>query len=172
MYIKIDNEYMDGELNILSDLLSLLDGQIHAVRLSMLRSIPPESEGLADRGEYFIGVGFAAIQQYLNDTLILTGVIKRQAFDIGPRYSMKFSFISVVNAAANWWKHSSEWVGEGKNNSKLAMNTQRIVMDISDSEDYPLSNVLSMLLGTTDINLSALLPNIILWRSAIDKEKK
>lgn len=51
------------------------------------------------------------------------------------------------------------------------MNTQRIVMDISDSEDYPLSNVLSMLLGTTDINLSALLPNIILWRSAIDKEK-
>lgn len=78
MYIKIDNEYMDGELNLLSDLLSLLDGQIHAIRFSMLGTIPPESEGLADRGEYFIGVGFAAIQQYLNDTLTLTGVIKNK----------------------------------------------------------------------------------------------
>lgn len=167
MYLKVGGEYADRELQLLSELLNDLDGKVVEVSNLISKSDDPESDGLTDRGEYFIGVGFSVIQQYLTDTLTLTGVSKRRALDIGPRYSEEFTFISVVNAAANWWKHSAEWVGQEITNG-LALQTQRVVVEVAESLDYPLSNVLSKLLGTSEITLSALVPNLVLWRSAVD----
>lgn len=92
---------------------------------------------------------------------------KRKAFDIGPRYSEEFTFISVVNAAANWWKHSAEWASQEATITQ-ALQTQRIVVETAESLDYPLSNVLAKLLGASEITLCALLPNLVLWRSAVD----
>lgn len=170
MYLKTGGKYADRELHLLSELLNILDGKIVEVSRLISKSLDPESDGLADRGEYFIGVGFSVIQQYLTDTLTLTRVRKQSAFDVGPRYSEEFTFISVVNAAANWWKHSAEWVGQETTN-KLALQTQRIVVETADSLDYPLSNVLAKLLSTSDVSLSALLQNLVLWRSAVDIER-
>lgn len=167
MYLKVGGEYADRELQLLSELLNDLDGKVVEVSNLISKSADPESDGLTDRGEYFIGVGFSVIQQYLTDTLTLTGVSKKRAFDIGPRYSEEFTFISVVNAAANWWKHSAEWVGQETTNG-LALQTQKVVVEVAESLDYPLSNVLSKLLGTSEITLSALVPNLVLWRSAVD----
>lgn len=171
MYIKISDEYADRELRLLSGLLSTLDEKVIENMRAIACSTDPESDGLTDRGEYFIGVGLAAIQQYLTDTLTLTGLKKDRAFKIGPSYSSEFTFVSVINAAANWWKHSAEWQG-ASSQSGMALRTQEIVMAVSGSEDYPLSNVLANLLGTSDITLSALLPNLVLWREAIDHESK
>ena len=112
MYLKVGGEYADRELQLLAELLNNLDEKVVEVSNLISKSVDPESDGLTDRGEYFIGVGFSVIQQYLTDTLTLTRVSKRRALDIGPRYSEEFTFISVVNAAANWWKHSTEWVGQ------------------------------------------------------------
>lgn len=167
MYLKVGGEYADRELQLLAELLNNLDEKVVEVSNLISKSVDPESDGLTDRGEYFIGVGFSVIQQYLTDTLTLTGVSKRIALDIGPRYSEEFTFISVVNAAANWWKHSAEWVGQ-ETTSSLALQTQKIVVETAESLEYPLSNVLAKLLGTSEITLSALLPNLVQWRSALD----
>lgn len=167
MYLKVGDEYADPELQLLAELLNILDEKVVEVSNLIFKSVDPESDGLTDRGEYFIGVGFSVIQQYLTDTLTLTGVSKRKAFDIGPRYSEEFTFISVVNAAANWWKHSAEWVGQ-ETTITQALQTQRIVVETAESLDYPLSNVLAKLLGASEITLCALLPNLVLWRSAVD----
>lgn len=169
MYLKVNEEFADGELQLLSELLSILDEQLIPISCSIKASNDPESDGLTDQGEYFIGIGFTAIQQYLTDTLTFTGVSKRRAFDIGPRYSPDLTFISVVNAAANWWKHSAEWYGE-EPQKNIALNTQEIVNEVSGSENYQLSNVLSNLQGTSEISLSALLPNLVLWRASVDQE--
>lgn len=171
MYLKVKGEYADRELQLLSELLNILDGKVVEVSSLITKSLDPESDGLTDRGEYFIGVGFSVIQQYLTDTLTLTGVSKRSAFDVGPRYSEGFTFVAVVNAAANWWKHSAEWVGLEATNGQ-ALQTQHIVAETAESLDYPLSNVLAKLLGTNEITLSALLPNLVLWRSAVDAESR
>lgn len=108
MYLKVKGEYADRELQLLSELLNILDGKVVEINNLISKSLDPESDGLTDRGEYFIGVGFSVIQQYLTDTLTLTGVSKRSALNVGPRYSEDFTFVAVVNAAANWWKHSAE----------------------------------------------------------------
>jgi hypothetical protein len=171
MYLKVGDEYADLEFQLLSELLSILDRKVVEVSSIIRTSVDPESDGLTDRGEYFIGVGFSVIQQYLIDTLTLTGINKKSAFDIGPRYSEEFAFVSILNAAANWWKHSAEWVGQETTNG-MALQTQRIVTETAGSLDYPLSNVLAKLLGTSDITLSALLPDLVLWRSAIDTERR
>lgn len=171
MYLKVQGEYADRELQLLSELLNILDGKVVEVSSLITKSLDPESNGLTDRGEYFIGVGFSVIQQYLTDTLTLTGVSKRSAFDVGPRYSECYTFVAVVNAAANWWKHSAEWVGQEATNG-MALQTQHIVAETAESLDYPLSNVLAKLLGTNEITLSALLPNLVLWRSAVDAERR
>lgn len=170
MYLKVGGEYADREFQLLSELLNILDEKVVEVSNLIAISVDPESDGLTDRGEYFIGAGFSIIQQYLIDTLTLTSISKRRAFDLGPRYSEELTFISVVNAAANWWKHSAEWVGK-ENNNKLALQTQRVIAETAESLDYPLSNVLAKLVGTSDITLSALLPDLVLWRSAVDIER-
>lgn len=101
----------------------------------------------------------------------MTGISKKRAFDIGPRYSKDLTFISIINAAANWWKHFPEWLGQESNNH-LASRTQQIIMEVTDSQHYPLSNVLAELVGKSDITLSALLPNVVLWRAAVDVERR
>lgn len=171
MYLKIGDEYADGELRLLSDLLNTLDEKVVEINRLISASVDPDSDGLTDRGEYFIGVGFSAMQQYLTDTLTLTGIKKHRAFEIGPRHSDRLTFVAVVNAAANWWKHSAEWVGQPMQNG-LAEKTQEIVLEVAGTEDYPLSNVLAKLQNTSEITLSALLPNLVLWRSAVDAEKE
>ncbi|WP_100641522.1 hypothetical protein [Marinobacter salexigens] len=169
MYLKVGDAFADQDLKFLAELLEVIDAKVVEVSTRIASSIDPISEGLTDRGEYFIGVGLCAIQQYLTDTLTLTGVGKKRAFDLGPWHSENYTFVSVVNAAANWWKHSSEWFGKSVENG-LATQTQKIVVETAGSLDYPLSNVLAKLLDTSDITLSALLPNLVLWRSAVDQE--
>ncbi len=171
MYLRAGDEYADREMQLMSEVLATIDSKLAEVLRLIAVSADPESEGLTDRGEYFIGVGFSVIQQYLTDTLTLTGVSKKRALDIGPRYSEKLTVVAVVNAAANWWKHSAEWVGQSVKD-KVALNTQEIVSEVANAEDYPLSIVLSELQDKDQISLGALLPNLVLWRSAVDRERQ
>lgn len=173
MYLKIgDDEYADTNLGLLSELLTILDEKVTEVNRLIAGSADPETDGLTDRGEYFIGVGLSAIQQYLTDTLTLTGIKKHCAFNLAPQYSSDFTFVAVVNAAANWWKHSAEWHDQEHPND-LALKTQKIVFEVVGEEGLgsPLSNVLAALQDTHEITLSALLPNLVLWRSAVDTKR-
>lgn len=170
MYLKIDEEYVDYNLSLLSKLLITLDEELIEVNRLIFSTADPESYGLTDRGEYLIGVGFSAVQQYITETLTFTGVNKNRALDIGPQYTKETTFIAVVNAAANWWKHSAEWVDQ-EELSKLAKRTQEVVMKVTSAREYQLSNVLAELLDTSEITLSALLPNLVLWRADVDAER-
>jgi len=171
MYLRADDEYADREMQLMSEVLATIDSKLAEVLSLIAVSADPESDGLTDRGEYFIGVGFSVIQQYLTDTLTFTGVSKKRALDIGPRYSEKFTVVAVVNAAANWWKHSAEWVGRSVKD-RVALKTQEIVSEVANTEDYPMRVVLSELQNKGQISLGALLPNLVLWRSAVDRERQ
>ena len=169
MYLKINEEYADGELALLADLLSMLDKEIMKIQKAIASSNDPESDGLLDRCEYFIGIGLTGIQQYLADTLTFTGVKKKNALTLGPAYKEGLAFVAVLNAAANWWKHSAEWYAE-PTLRKDALRTQQVIGEVAESEEYVMSNVLAGLLRTPNVTLSSLLPNLVLWRSAVEKE--
>src|ERR1017187_2358902 len=105
MFLIVGDEFADSELAILCELLGMLDKKIYEIQLLMSISSDPESDGLCDRGEYFIGVGFAAIQQYLVNTLLFTDINKNDAYKLGPAFSIDITYIDLINSAANWWKH-------------------------------------------------------------------
>ncbi|HBN14365.1 MAG: hypothetical protein CMQ46_10450 [Gammaproteobacteria bacterium] len=170
MYLRVSEGYADQDLQYLSELLNTLDNIVVDTVRRMSNSADPESDGLTDRGEYFVGIGFCAYQQNITDTLTRTGISKERALTLGPCYYEEMTFIAIVNAAANWWKHSAEWVGQNENNS-LARRTQEVIAEVTETEDYALSNVLAKLLGTGDIKLSALLPSLVLWRETVDHKR-
>lgn len=171
MYLKIGNEFADDEIALLGDLLAMIDKELLRIQAQIELSKDPESDGLLDRGEYFVGVGFTAIQQYFTDTLILTGIDKKAALEVGPRYSSSLSLAQAINAAANYWKHSAEWNLE----NKLRKDTQRtieVVSEVADANYYPLYNSLCALLRGSEVTLCSLIPMLVLWRTSIDKVRE
>lgn len=165
----IDGELGDGELTRLCELLELLDQKLYMIQTLISQSNDSDSDGLCDTGEYFIGVGFVAIQQYLVDTLTFTGLDKRDAFKLGRFYSEGITFIDLFNSAANWWKHEAEWFDKGEV-PKIGENTFNHVKTVAKSDGYELSNVLASICGSSNLSIAAVMPYLKEWRAAIQRE--
>lgn len=170
MYLISGEDFIDGELSKLAEFLSLIDSKLIDIEFAIEKSVDPDSGGLFDRAEYFIGLGFVAIQQYLLDTLILTGIDKKVAYCLGPMHKSGISYVNAMNSAANWWKHEAEWfnAGEIPNSGK---STHSNVQLLANSHEYALSNLLAALNATGKLSLSALLPALAVWRSAIQSAR-
>lgn len=169
MFLKFDDQYSDGELGSLCELLELLDLKLSDVHNNISDSIDPDSEGLLDKGEYFIGVGFVAMQQYMIETLLFTGVDKGKAYSLGPVHSSNMPYASLINAAANWWKHEAEWWNAGE----IAENnrTYSKISLVADSNEYQLSNVLASICSSSGFSLMGVVPILIEWRKSVDEAR-
>lgn len=163
MFLKFGDQYSDGELSRLCELLEMLDLKLSDISVKISESADLDSDGLCDKGEYFIGVGFVAMQQYMIDTLLYTGVDKSKAYSIGPVHTSKIPYSALINAAANWWKHEAEWLNAGgisENN-----RTHQKVSLVADSNGYELSNVLASICGSS----GGVVPFLIEWRKSVDE---
>lgn len=170
MYIKVGGEFGDVDLANLCELLDMLDEKITEIVSLVSKSRDPESDGLCDRGEYFVGVGFVAIQQYLNETRSLTGIKKNEAYGLGPVHSTGITYIGLFNYVANWWKHEAEWWEKQEDGGLLqdGKETAYRVYDAAGTTDYPLSGVLASLCAPESLSLAALVPYLEQWRAAVD----
>lgn len=172
MFLKIDEGFADGELPLLAELLELLDAKLADIQDEVAGNVGPESAGLMDRGEYFLGVGLCAVQQYLVDTLTPTRIPKDQALKLGPATTKNVSVIAAVDAGANWWKHNAEWWPPGKVPS-IGKRTFETVEGIVDGNtDYALSNLLAELLGSPHLRLVNLIPCLVDWRAQVDRARR
>jgi hypothetical protein len=168
MYILgSDKEIIDPELGMLQEALELLDSKLVSVESEIEASNDPDSDGILDRGEYFIGLGFVSIQQYLNDTLTFSKVNKSEALTLGKKHESGVSFISAINAAANWWKHEAEWWKDLDKLNPQSKSTVERVSNLIESPWYPLSNLLSVLVKDKECRLLNVLPLLIEWRNAV-----
>jgi hypothetical protein len=171
MFFVIGNEFADGELGILCELLDILDEKLVEIDQLIRKSEGPESDGLLDRGEYFIGVGFVAIQRYLVETILFTGLEKREAYSLGPAHSSGETYIDLMNYCANWWKHEPEWYNNKivpKNGEKSFIN----ITNIADTPSYELSNVLASLCGSSKFCFDSIVPYLKEWRADVHKSRK
>jgi len=71
MFFKMGNDYSDAELFYLHDFCGMLDSKLTTLNDRILVSRDPESDGLFDYAEYFIGLGFCAMQRYLIDCVVV-----------------------------------------------------------------------------------------------------
>lgn len=102
MFFTVESQFADGELWRLQELFEILDEKLADIETRMEESADPDSDGLCDQGEYFIGLGFVAIQQYLVETIMFTGLTKSDAYKLGPKHPSGATYVGLINASANW----------------------------------------------------------------------
>ena len=105
----------------------------------------PDTFGLIDQYEQFLGIGFAVCQTFLSS--IHRGKDKGATFVKGPFHSSGKSYAQIVNACANYWKHNDEW--DNCNLSNQARGTIEVFSHLSVDVwgSYPLSEMFHALVG-------------------------
>lgn len=174
MYIRTPDGIADSDLGYLQDLLTLIDEKLSSIiEVAQLNS-DPDSDGLYDQGEYFIGVAITAIQQYITSTYTQFKINKSEALGLPPSINENLTFVAAINAGANFWKHRDEW-GLGTNVSReidslrpQARRTIETIEVLTPWDDYTLSNLLASLTPSGNLRLTELVPYIVKWRDAVD----
>lgn len=167
--IKVGHRYADADFTLLARHLHLLDLELTQLNAAITESRDPVSTGLCDTAEYFIGHGFVAIQRYLTATRTGLGVSVAESFGVPPLMDSGLSLAVAINAGANYWKHTEEWI-ETINKSDdadlkgSALKTLQQIEAITPWEEYTCSNLLAVLLDGQALELSRLLPKIEEWR--------
>jgi hypothetical protein len=165
MFMLIDNDVVDFDLGLLTELLAVLDRQIARIEDEASRSLDPDGHGLFDRMEALIGLGFVACQQYINATYRQLAPDKAQAIRQPPTLASGRSVIEVINAAANFWKHRDEWPGQ---NGKAEERTRAVIDDVSSSSaDYVMGNVLYELVRPHPLRFVSVVDRLIHWRDLL-----
>jgi hypothetical protein len=190
MYMKIGNDFDDADLYFLKDILIMLDAKLLEldckIQEARRNSRDPDALGLFDRGEYIIGMGFAACQRYMTSTFCPIIVEKEIALRIGPNHENGESVATIINAAANYWKHCDEWrensltIEPESDMAKVIMRdfnkltgpqkkTITQIETVTPWADYTCSNILAYLTKTRELRLSLLVPLLEEWRNQLDK---
>jgi hypothetical protein len=165
----------DDELNLLSEALEMYDEKISEIDAQIKMSRSPSDEGLCDRGEYFIGLGFIAIQCYFDAVINQFNITKKTAFDLPPTYDkINATFAELINAGANHAKHLNEWWKVANDNKIIDKKIEMNITSIAKVTDevllyYPKSNILAAILCESsdkdkDLTLTNLIPIIEQWR--------
>lgn len=159
----------DFDLSFLRELMGFLDSKLAELAEEADRSDDPDMLGLYERMEYVYGLGFAACQQYLTAKIGRDRAQRKLAISLGPRHRFGDPMAAIVNAAANYWKHSSEW-GSREDPSMEAQRDQTrrplLNLGVDLQGPYPLSCVLAALLSPLPIQFETLLPFLVAWRDA------
>ena len=174
MLITNGTDLGDTSIGLLKELLSLLDSRLKVIENQIGLASNLESNGLFDRAEYFVGVGFVAIQQYLVDTLVFQGFEKTyRAWQYGQQLQCGHYDVALMNAAANYWKHESEeyekervQLQSGKKEIK-DYDAFVVIPDVTANAEYPLVEVLTILNNSPQLSLIKLLPRITHWVSGL-----
>ncbi|QIR97554.1 hypothetical protein [Vibrio diabolicus] len=160
-------ELHDFGVGYLKGVLESLDSSLMSINKEIESSSVWEVESYCDHGEYLIGVGFCVMQRYLFDVLQDIQIDPGLARDLGPRTSNGVAVGRLIHSAANYWKHAPEWhiwLQELKPKSQKTIDE---VLHSRDSADYPLSDLLSDLNGSSELTLTGCLPHLIHWRKAV-----
>jgi hypothetical protein len=157
-----------GCLPRLEELFSLLDIKLSEIEREINNSADPDTDGLLDQSEYYVGIGLVAAQQYLAETATFSGIEKDKSYKLGRRHYTGIPYIKAINSAANYWKHEAEWWKgiDTLNNSNF--KTRNDVGTIAYTEHYQLSNFLFSLSNNKEVKLKYLMPIITEWLNALN----
>jgi hypothetical protein len=129
---------------------------------------------LFDDAEYLHGIGFVAGQRYIASVCGTLNLRKKDKWDallIGPKPNDGITYASVVNAAANYWKHSDE-----RDFSKLNDQQERtrkaiesVGVAVSEYEGCVTTNIMHQLSLNKFSDLAAILKDrsvaVLDWKS-------
>jgi hypothetical protein len=134
---------LDYDLSFLQNLVHIIDQHLKHINTEAAQVDDPDSLGYFDNMEQIIGLGFVACQTYLSSVYSYLKIEKKRALAVGPYHSSGQSKAQLINHAANYWKHNSEWVFD--KNSKQRMFVEKAFESVGFpvNTDYPLLGILA-----------------------------
>jgi hypothetical protein len=161
----------DFDLDFLEAAAALVDASLERLDGKAETSPDPDAFGVFDEAEYITGIGFVACQTYATAKLSRSRLKnqKREALALGPKHRTGRSIVQLINAAANHWKHSSEWSLDTP--TSQAMQTLEVIssLGVDTNASYPVANMLYEMLAPHPARFANLIPFMIQWRDALRK---
>ena len=154
---------LDLDLPLLEEVAVILDAQLDRLKLEARGTLDPDAFGVFDRAQHVTGLGFAACQNYIASR---TGRIsKKLALQRGPKHRTGQPMVALVNAAANYWKHSPQW---GDTLTALEQQTAEFFSSIGvPLSEYCLTNFLYELVRPLPSRFGTLVPFLVHWRDEL-----
>ena len=126
--MKLVSDYLDSfDLDFLKAALALVDTRLDRLDKEAEENsdwIDPDSSGNLDHTEYIIGFGFVACQMYTTAIISRRKIAKGEARALGPKHRTGRSMTELINAAANYWKHSPDWSIDAPSKWKRTRSTK------------------------------------------------
>ncbi|MBI4696356.1 MAG: hypothetical protein HY749_20300 [Gammaproteobacteria bacterium] len=161
----------DFDLELLKSAVRLVDDRLKNLEAAIARLEAPEV--LFDEAEHVTGFGFVACQTFIA-TKISASALRgqgREALALGPRHRTGKPMVQIVNAAANYWKHSHQWSIDGPD-AKASTTIEAIEsLGISTTGPFPYAttNVLHEILAPRRARFLYLIPFLKQWRNALPR---
>lgn len=161
--------FLDFDLNFLNGAATLVDASLDHLEGKADTSPDPDTFGIFDEMEYITGFGFVACQTYAT-AVMSRGKFKgkkREALAFGPVHRTGQPIIQLINAAANHWKHSSEWSLDTP--STQTKQTLEVIssLGVDSSRSYPIANMLHQILAPHPARITNLIPFLTQWRDIL-----
>jgi hypothetical protein len=154
------------DLLCLSDAASLVDSKLDLLAEHAKQSADPDSDGIYDRAEYLAGFGIVACQAYITEAIAMSGLQREVALSLGPRHACGESVAALVNAIANYWKHSPEWSNPLSRRAQATANLiSALGVDVGSS--YVVVNALSELVRPSGYRVRLVIPLLSEWRATL-----
>ena len=165
---------VDLNLDFLKSAAALVDVNLELLDRESGTSPDSDAFGIYDEAEYLIGFGFVACQTYLTamtSQSTLKGK-KHEAMALGPKHRTGLPMVRLVNAAANYWKHSAEWsLDIPTSQTRQTKQTLEVIssLGVDTSGSYPLANILHEILAPHPARIASLLQFITQWRNTLPR---
>ncbi len=166
--VYMQKTFADWDLDFLKMSMELIDERLDYLDNERVQCLDPDSLGVFDRLEYVTGLGFVACQTYVTAHCSRSKFQgkKYKALALGSKHTTGLSMIQLINAAANHWKHSSEWSPEKP--ATAVKQTLDVISSLDvDLNCYPVANMLYEMLTPQPARFANLLPFLVAWRDEL-----
>ena len=173
MDLELADGFLDFNFKFLVGLCELLDERLTWIQTQCDGAVDPDAMGLIDDFEYYSGLGFVACQRYLTATCQWCRVEKRVALAIGPHHDSGQAIVTLLNAAANYWKHVDDWNPAAvarRDVEQLHPRQQRtihVIQTVTPWSDYTCANLLGEL--TAQSRFVEVMPVLEVWRERVSR---
>lgn len=164
--VSTSNSHVDYETGLLLELILDIDS-ILSRHIDELSDDEAQAFGVFDHAEHITGLGFVVCQTYLSTVYGILGFRKADALNLGPRHSSGQSIAEIINHAANFWKHNSEWVLGSDSQRKKYIENSFELLGYPLETDYPLSGVLTELTSPEPAGFAAIGKKLEMWKNSV-----
>jgi len=158
---------VDLDLDLLQQLVRIIDQHLEQMAQEAVQVDDPDSFGHFDRMEHLTGLGFVACQTYMSSICGSLRIEKQKALAIGPLHTSGQTKAQIINSAANYWKHNSEWILEKSDRQRKRIEETFDLVGFPINTDYPLSGVLTELVFPELAAFQPIVAALEAWRDEL-----